>query len=192
MGGSMTKWRMCPYCYRGYDGGRFEKCPNCRLSAEAPTPAAKTGNGATLAAVLVVLLLAGCGLSQCASCSSGGTDPAPSSSGIPSGSPAQDQATPATTPPEAEVAPPASSNEASKWFEGMKVTEMGEGLATSWEEFAAQAPLNSVAAFSFRKIGDDRWYKFKFPDGSSINACFKEPHGAGNGLELYTVDIDAP
>jgi len=119
-----------------------------------------------------------------------GTDT--SSSEITSDGPAQDQAAPATTPPTSEAAPTAPSNQASKWFKRMKVTEMGDGLATTWEEFAAQAPPDSVATFSFSKIGDDRWYKFKFNDGTSINACFKEPHGAGTGLELYMVDIDTP
>jgi len=90
----MTKWSMCPYCHREYDGGRFEKCPNCRLSAAAPTAAAKSGNAGVVVVVLVLLVLAACGLSQCASCSGGS---APSSPTAPVG------ASPSAPAPNTEV-----------------------------------------------------------------------------------------
>jgi len=107
---------------------------------------------------------------------------------------AETQAPAATAPvavPEPTPAPaaPVAESEALKWLKTMNLTVIGKGMATSWEEFANQAPTEDLATFKFSKLGAERWYKFTFHDGSTMDANFEEPHGVGNGLELNLVNI---
>ena len=112
------------------------------------------------------------------------------SSPPPAGPSASAPVQPSTAPAAAAPASaPVGESLALKWLKKMHVTVIGKGLATSWQEFSQQAPLEETATFEFTKIGGDRWYKFTFHDGSTMGACFQKPHGPGNGLELDLVNI---